>query len=219
MPATKTRSGRTAARRRSRQQARGEEVPEVATASASTGTTTARPAGLFGRLFPPAPPLPGKGDPLRGFTYTGRFPGIVSGAWLLLRHPLSWGAAAAGWALMQFVILDMTALDPEARGSLVSLTLTLAQYGLFIAAGWFGWWRPWLFGTAAGVAGSAILGVIVGLRAFQTGEGIESVPLAVAITMTTWGLLFGLIGAFAGFYGGYLRRRTASPAPTKGKRR
>jgi hypothetical protein len=120
---------------------------------------------------------------------------------------------------MQFVVLDMAAMDPEARQSLVSLTLTLAQYALFIGAGWVGWWRPWLFGAAAGVAGSLILGIIVGLRAFQHGDGIASVPLAIAITLTTWGLLFGLIGAFAGFYGGYLRRRMANPVPAKAKRR
>jgi hypothetical protein len=199
--------------------ARGEEVPEVAMVSAPTGTATARPAGLFGRLFPPAPPLPGKGDPLRGFTYTGRLRNLASGAWLLFRHPLPWGAAGAGWALLQFVVLDLAAMDPEARQSFVSLTLTLAQYALFIGAGWVGWWRPWLFGAAAGVSGSVILGVIVGLRAFQHGDGIASVPLAIVITLTTWGLLFGLIGAFAGFYGGYLRRRMANPVQAKGKRR
>ena len=91
-----------------------------------------RPASFIGRLFPPAPPLPGKGDPLAGFTYTGRFRGLVAGAWLLARHPLPWGAAGAGWAVLQLMLLL------TARQNLAAFAITLGQYGLLIGAGWIG---------------------------------------------------------------------------------
>lgn len=216
MPATKPRSAadRKAARRRARQVARGEEVPEVATASAAAETAAAsRPPNLFARLFPPAPPLPGKGDPLRGFTYTGRFRGIVSGAWLLFRHPLVWGAAGAGWSILQLALLV------TARQNLLAFAITLGQYALLIGAGWFAWWRPWLFGLAAGVFGVILHAVIAGLITVQAGQDVAA-ALTVVGSLSALVVLYGLVGAFAGFYGGYLRRRMATPVPAaKGKRR
>jgi hypothetical protein len=215
MPATKSHSAadRKAARRRSRQLARGEEVAEVAAATGTSETATAsRPPNLFGRLFPPAPPLPGKGDPLRGFTYTGRFRATVSAAWLLAHHPLAWGVAGAGWSILQLALLV------TARQNLVAFGITLGQYALLIGAGWFGWWRPWLFGLAAGVFGVILHALIAGLVTVQSGEDFAA-ALAVTGSLLALVLLYGLVGAFAGFYGGYLRRRMAAPVPTKGKRR
>ena len=187
--------------------ARSEEA-----AMAPTTTPAAGPAGLFGRLFPPAPPLPGKGDPLKGFTYRGRFQGIVSGAWLIFRHPLAWGAPAAGWAVLQLVLLLF------ARQSLVAFGITLAQYALLIGAGWFAWWRPWAFGLAAGVFGTLLYALLAGIVTLQAGETPEA-ALAVAAGLSTLLVLYALVGAFAGFYCGYLRRRMASPVPANGKRR
>lgn len=177
-------------------------------------TATTRPPSLLTRLFPPAPPLPGKGDPLAGFTYRGRFRGYVAGAWLLARHPLTWGVAAVGWAVLQLALL----VTP--RENLVAFAITLAQYGLLIGAGWFGWWRPWLFGTAAGVLGVIFHALLAGLITIQAGEGLAAASGVVA-SLTALVVLYGLVGAFAGFYGGYLRRRmaTQSTAKPKGKRR
>jgi hypothetical protein len=158
--------------------------------------------------------LPGKGDPLAGFTYRGRFRGYVSGAWLLARHPLAWGVAAIGWAVLQLALLIVP------RENLVAFAITLGQYGLLIGAGWFGWWRPWLFGTAAGVLGVIFHALIAGLITIQAGEGLSAAG-AVVTSLTALLVLYGLVGAFAGFYGGYLRRRMAinAKAPAKGKRR
>jgi hypothetical protein len=213
MPArSRSTTDRADARRRSRQVARGEEVP--ATEPEAPVKAAARPPGLFARMFPPAPPLAGKGDPLRGFTYQGRFRGIVSGAWLLFRHPLPWGAAAAGWAVLQLGLL----VTP--RENLVAFAITLGQYALLIGAGWFGWQRPWLFGAAAGVIGVVLHAVIAGIVTIQAGEGAEA-ALSVVGSLTALVLLYGLVGAFAGFYGGYLRRRMAaqSATTTRGRRR
>jgi hypothetical protein len=192
--------------------ARGEEVPATETAHAETAP--ARPPGLFARMFPPAPPLAGKGDPLAGFTYRGRFRGLVAGAWLLFKHPLPWGVAAGGWAVLQLALLVAQ------RQNLVAFAITLGQYGLLIGAGWFGWQRPWLFGAAAGVVGVVFHAVIAGIATMQAGEGAEA-ALSVVGSLSALVILYGLVGAFAGFYGGYLRRRMAaqSASTAKGKRR
>jgi hypothetical protein len=203
-------SDRAEARRRTRQVARGEEVP--ATETAQPETAAARPPGLFTRIFPPAPPLAGKGDPLAGFSYRGRFRSVVAGAWLLVKHPLPWGVAAAGWAVLQLALL----VTP--RQNLVAFAITLGQYGLLIGAGWFGWQRPWLFGAAAGVIGVVFHALIAGIVTIQAGEGVE-MALSVVGSLTALVILYGLVGAFAGFYGGYLRRRMAAQSATTAKNR
>jgi hypothetical protein len=214
MPATRSRSAteRAEARRRSRQLARGEEVPAAELEAATPASAPSRPAGLLGRMFPPAPPLKGKGDPLAGFTYRGRFRGLVSGAWLLFRHPLPWGVAAAGWAVLQLALL----VTP--RQNLVAFAITLGQYGLLIGAGWFGWQRPWLFGAAAGVIGVVFHALIAGIVTIQAGES-PAAAAAVVTSLTALLVLYGLVGAFAGFYGGYLRRRMAAQSATTAKTR
>lgn len=204
---------RAEARRRARHAAQGKETFAEETAPDTAASASGRPPNILARLFPPAPPLPGKGDALAGFTYPGRFRGIVAGAWLLAHHPLPWGVAAAGWAILQLALLI------TARQNLVAFGITLGQYGLLIGAGWVGWWRPWLFGAAAGVFGVFLHAVIAGLITIQSGQGTDA-AVAVVGSLTALVTLYGLVGAFAGFYGGYLRRRMATPAaPAKGKRR
>lgn len=220
MPASQSRSSadRASARRRARQVAKGDQpLPEEETAGGEQAANGRRPPNLLTRLFPPAPPLPGKGDPLAGFTYTGRFRNGAAGAWLLAHHPLTWGVAGAGWAILQLALLV------TARQNLAAFAITLGQYALLIGAGWFGWWRPWLFGTAAGVFGVVFHAVIAGMVALQSGETVTA-ALAVTGSLSALVLLYGLVGAFAGFYGGYLRRRMAIPSgkntrAPKGKRR
>jgi hypothetical protein len=213
----RSRTDRAEARRRTRQVARGEAEPLAETAGSEL--TPVRQPGLFARIFPAAPPLAGKGDPLAGFAYRGRFRGLVSGAWLLVRHPLPWGVAAAGWALFQFVLIQFAQID-DGSASVITFAITLAQYGLLIGAGWFGWQRPWLFGAMGGLMGTVLLGLIVGLDAFLRGDAPSVVAVALGVG-ATYGVLYGLVGAFAGFYGGYLRRRMAAQSATtaKGKRR
>jgi hypothetical protein len=216
MPSRRSRSeqDRAERRRRARRAAQGvEPAPEDPPPDARPQAATARPPGLLGRLFPAAPPLPGKGDPLAGFTYKGRFRGLVAGAWLLARHPLPWGVAAAGWAILQLGLLL------TARDNLLAFVITLGQYTLLIGAGWIGWWRPWLFGATAGVVGVVLHAAIAGLITIQSGEGLTA-AVAVIGSLVALVALYGLVGAFAGFYGGYLRRRMAIPnAPAKNRRR
>jgi len=216
MPSRRSRSeqDRAEARRRARRVAQGKEpLPEDAPPDEAPQAARGRPPNILSRLFPAAPPLPGKGDPLAGFTYAGRFRGLVAGAWLLARHPLPWGVAAAGWAILQLALLL------TARENLVAFTVTLGQYTLLIGAGWVGWWRPWLFGATAGVVGVVLHAVIAGLITIQAGEGFTA-ALAVIGSLVALVALYGLVGAFAGFYGGYLRRRMATPAASaKDKRR
>ncbi len=212
MPASRTSTSddRASARRRSRQIARGQELPADATEADEPIATGARPPNILARLFPPAPQLPGKGDPLAGFTYTGPARGIVSGAWLLARHPLSWGVAGVGWAILQLALLLVS------RENVIAFAITLGQYALLIGAGWFGWWRPWLFGTAAGVFGVLFHAVIAGMVTLQSGESVTA-AVAVVGSLSALVILYGLVGAFAGFYGGYLRRRMAVPNANQAK--
>ena len=216
MPSRRSRSeqDRAEARRRARRVAQGKEpLPEDALPDEAPQAARGRPPNLLSRLFPAAPPLPGKGDPLAGFTYVGRFRGLVAGAWLLARHPLPWGVAAAGWALLQLALLLGD------RENLVAFGITLGQYTLLIGAGWVGWWRPWLFGVAAGVVGVVLHAIIAGIITVQSGEDL-SAALAVIGSLIALVALYGLVGAFAGFYGGYLRRRMANAtASAKDKRR
>jgi hypothetical protein len=106
------------------------------------------------------------------------------------------------------------------RQNLVAFAITLGQYGLLIGAGWFGWQRPWLFGAAAGVIGVVIHALIAGIVTIQAGEGATA-AISVIGSLTALVFLYGLVGAFAGFYGGYLRRRMAaqSTSTAKGRRR
>ena len=216
MPSRRSRSeqDRAERRRRARRAAQGvEPLPEDPPLDARAQAATARSPGLLGRLFPAAPPLPGKGDPLAGFTYKGRFRAIVAGGWLLARHPLPWGVAAVGWAILQLGLLL------TARDNLLAFAITLGQYTLLIGAGWIGWWRPWLFGATAGVMGVVLHAAIAGLITIQAGEGLAA-AVGVIGSLVALVALYGLVGAFAGFYGGYLRRRMAVPtAPAKGRRR
>jgi hypothetical protein len=202
---------RAEARRRARAIAAGREAPEPDEITAPE--PGARPPNLLARFFPPAPPLPGKGDPLAGFGYRGRGQGVVSGAWLLLKHPLPWGAPGAGWGVLQIMLLLV------ARENLLAFAITFAQYALLIAAGWVGWWRPWLFGVAAGVFGVIFHATLAAVVTLQAGESL-AVALTVLGSLSALLILYGLVGALAGFYGGYLRRRMATPAqPARKKRR
>ncbi len=213
---------RAEARRRARQQERGEEIDnaEVAETSAdgSAAPRSTGPAGLFGRLFPPAPPLPGKPDPLAGFTYSGPLRGVVAGLYVLAFNPRGWLLPGIAWAVAQMLsyvnLLTAAAYTSQFPNTtppnygLVEIVGLLGTVFAVVAAGWIGWQRPWLFGLAASIAGTLIQAAILALL-------IDPVPLPsatfssvfAAITINQILQLQWALGALIGWYGGYLRRR------------
>ena len=210
---------RAEARRRARLAASGQPIDEVdggATPAARSGATGG--GSFLRRMFPPAAPLPGKPDPLAGFSYSGPLGGVVSTAYLLVRHPLVWIAMGLVWTLCYSVTTFYA-------GSIFAVVTSLGTFVALVAAGWLGWQRPWAFGAAA-----ALLGFL-GYAAILTGLAVSGVdidgpdssipPSQAAVSLAVNGLFMVAVGALAGFYGGYLRRRLAEPRPgtTRGRQR
>lgn len=172
----------------------------------------ARPQGGFlERIFPPAPPLPGKADPLAGFSYDGPMRGVVSTIYLLRRNPLAWLSAG-----ILFGVCYLVMFRPGSQ--LVYTIASILSFVVLIAAGWLGWQRPWAFGLASAIVGY-LLFLVIGL---PTGW-IEAPPSAsegaIATSIALSGLVQAAIGVLAGFYGGYLRRRMAAPSTGSNQRR
>jgi hypothetical protein len=197
-------AARAEARRRARLVAQGRVVDEEADGVDAASPGRAPAGGFLQRIFPPAAPLPGKGDPLAGFAYAGRWRTLVSSLWLIPRNPFAglgmgvvWGAA---WIATYMYGKDL----PGTVASFIS-------FGSLVAAGWIGWQRPWLYGLVASVVGYLVFipyfVVYVAPQVLRDG----STPAAVAEFLAVNGLMQLGIGARAGFYGGYLRRRMADP--------
>ena len=187
-------------------------MPPVDDEAAETAATApGQPGGGFmRRMFPPAAPLPGKPDPLLGFTYTGRMRGVVSTLWLLARRPLVWIAFGVLWAVSY---MATNALSSTAIGIVASL----GTFATLVASGWVGWQRPWAYGAAAAGVGQLIWGLVLTVWALNgtdiDGPG-QAVPVLNAIvSLVVSGIFMTAVGALAGFYGGYLRRRLAEPRP------
>ncbi len=214
-----TASSRAEARRRARLVAQGQLPSEDEVAEDTAQTARRAPSGgILGRMFPPAPPLPGKPDPMTDFSYNGPFRTVVSSLWVLGRAPLVWLAFGVLWAI---AYLATNALG----GTLLGTIASLLTFGSLVAAGWFGWRRPWAFGAAAGATGQFLYAVFLGITA-ASGADIDgpdrTIPLGQAITsLVTSGIFMIAVGALAGFYGGYLRRRLAEPraSATRARRR
>jgi hypothetical protein len=198
---------RAEARRRARLAAQGrvadegEEQDEVAVARA-------RPTSLplLQRFFPPAASLPGKPDPLAGFTYTGALRPVVQALWLIPRNLYAGIGMGVLWAASYVITVQYA-------GTLVGTIASFVSFGSLVAAGWLGWQRPWLYGFVAAVLGyllyaAYILYIFAGDPSIAT-PGAKS---GLATYLLVNGLLQAGIGALAGFYGGYLRRRLADPA-------
>ncbi len=210
---------RAEARRRARRQAQGfdpvdeddgPEPDEPATGSPAGGFSGGMAGGMLGRLFPPAPPLPNRPDPLAGFTYDGPLRGAVSGLYLLARNPVAWIAPGALWAVGRLLTTN----------SLVGIFASLISFAALIGAGWLGWQRPWLFGLLAALVGMLVFAGI-GTALLSGNPEVE-----FTVSQLFLGLLFQesfqpLFGALAGWYGGYLRRRLAvtAPPPQRSSRR
>ena len=196
---------RAEARRRARLQAQGrldEEEQEEAEATPARRPSTP----LIERLFPPAAPLPGKPNPFAGFTYTGRLRPVVASLWLIPRNLLAGVGMGVLW-VATYIMVDQYA------GTTIGSIASFASFGSLVAAGWIGWQRPWLYGLAAAAIGYLIYAPYF---LYALSKAPATAPLVtgsqVALVLGTNGLVQLGIGALAGFYGGYLRRRLADPA-------
>lgn len=196
---------RAEARRRARLQAQGrlddEEQEEVEAAPAR------RPSSpLLERLFPPAAPLPGKGDPFAGFTYSGRLRPVVASLWLIPRNLFAGAGMGILWAAT-YIMVDQYA------GTIVGSIASFVSFGALVAAGWIGWQRPWLYGLAAAAIGYLVYTpYFLYALAKAPATALPITGSQVALVLVTNGVVQLGIGALAGFYGGYLRRRLADPA-------
>jgi hypothetical protein len=197
---------RAEARRRARLQAQG-RIPD-AEVEEEEADAPARPGTLsfFQRLFPATAPLPGKEDPMAGFTYTGRFRPLVANLWLIPRNLYAGIGMGVLWAAAYILTVQ------EAR-STIGTVASFVSFGSLVAAGWFGWQRPWLYGLVAAVVGYILYsGFFIYLVATDTAAASVITTSQVTAYLLTNGLVQAGIGALAGFYGGYLRRRLADPA-------
>jgi len=197
---------RAEARRRARLAAQG-RVYEEANDEVDEVAPVRRPSTpFFQRLFPPAAPLPGKGDPFAGFSYTGRFRPLVASLWLLRRNPFAGVGMGILWAGTYILV-------SQYPSSFLGSIASFVSFGALVAAGWIGWQRPWFFGLAAATIGY-LLYTPYFIYAVATASATATPVTAsqVALVLVTNGIVQIGIGALAGFYGGYLRRRLADPA-------
>lgn len=188
-------------RRRSRQVARG-EIAEEETPDTAEEAPVGPGTGILGRIFPPAPPLPNRPDPLAGFDRTGPLRPIRERLFLLRSNLIAWIVPG----VLAFV--GFLASVFYARG-LLGLLGTLVLFGSLVAAGWFGWQRPTLYGTAASVLGFLFSSGLILYSFASQGAGPDTfgTPAAVALRLLTDGLIQAGLGFLGGWYGGYLRRR------------
>ena len=161
---------------------------------------------LFQRFFPPSAPLPGKPDPLVGFTYTGALRPVVANLWLIPRNLYAGVGMGVLWAASYV-------LEVQYRGQLVGTIASFVSFASLVAAGWLGWQRPWLYGFVAAVLGYLLyVAYVIIILAGDPSIAAPGVTTQLATYLLTNGVLQAGIGALAGFYGGYLRRRLADPA-------
>jgi hypothetical protein len=214
MPNRSAGATRAEARRRARLAARG-DVDEAELDDYPDEAAPARKPSLLERVIPPAPPLANRPDPLRGFAYSGRFPKTMAGIYVLRRNPLPWVAAALVWAGLALVLPMLP------QNGTIFLVANIAQYIALIAAGWFGWQRPWLFGVIAAVAGLAVWTGWVGIfpDQYMTAGAQRPTFVALVVYFLYQAPVQLLLGFVAGWYGGYLRRRLADQRPAEDRSR
>ena len=253
-PPSRSDRSRAEARRRARLAAQGQPAEDGDLDDSTPDAPPKSGGGFLSRIFPPAPPLRGHERPLEGFDYIGsqRFRGISETIWILARNPLAWIGAGAVWAVSRLLT----------DNSAVGIGMSVVSFGSLIAAGWFGWRRPWLYGAAAALLGwiavllvlvtllvtnpdqvSTLLGTHPTAAASPTADvtplasvapslapspAASSAPNPAPQRVTAAGIAFNIllqtifqlaIGTAAGWYGGYLRRRTAQAPPASQNRR
>ena len=163
---------------------------------------TGKGGGFLSRIFPPAPPLPDKPDPLSGFDRDGPLRPIRERLFLLRSNPIAW----LGPGVVAFI--GFLASIFYARG-LLALLGTFLLFGALVAAGWFGWQRPTLFGTAASILGYVLSAILILYSFSSLGAGPDTfgTPGQLAVRLVSDGLIQAGLGFLGGWYGGYLRRR------------
>jgi len=200
-------ASRAEARRRARLAARG-ELPEEVDEPAEAAEAAPR-SSLLSRVFPSAPPLPGMPDPLAGYTLEGPFRRVVEPFWILGHESLAWVGPGVLWGGARLLT----------DNSMVGILASFGGFGSIIAAGWFGWRRPWLYGLMASALGivifAAIITWLVSDQETATAIGLPAVFAGVIGTEAVQ-LLIGVLG---GLYGGYFRRRVAATSPPAPSRR
>jgi hypothetical protein len=208
-------ASRAEARRRARLAARGDySEPEITEPEA---TPRQDRGGFLSRMFPPAPPLPNRPDPLAGFSGSGPLRPVAETLFLLRRNPLAWVLPGLV-AFVGFLASFSYATD------LLGMLGTFLLFGALIAAGWFGWQRPPLFGVAAALVGFFIATAIVLFSFSQQGATPDTFgePTEVIGQLVLQGLYQSVLGFLGGWYGGYLRRRqsqlSADQAPRRRRR-
>lgn len=192
-------ASRAEARRRARLAARG-ELPED---EAVETTDDPEPrAGFLSRIFPPAPPLPNKPDPLVGFDRTGPVRPVRERIFLLRRNLLAWIVPG----VLSFFGYFASAFY---GASLLGLIGTFLMFGSLIGAGWFGWQRPTLYGTASALLGFFLATAVILFSFSQAGVTPEAfgTPSEVIGQLLVQALYQAGLGFLGGWYGGYLRRR------------
>lgn len=195
-------ASRAEARRRARLSARG-ELPAEELSGDDPDPAPDR-GSFFGRLFPSAPPLANRPDPLAKFDRNAPLRAIRERLYLLRKNPLAWVLPSLTCFVGYFG--SMTG-----GGSGLGLVGTFVTFGSLIAAGWFGWQRPSLFGTVTALIGFVMVWAVV--FASFTGQGVGPTtfgePLEVLGSFLLQGAVQGGLGFLGGWYGGYLRRRQA----------
>jgi hypothetical protein len=206
---------RAEARRRARLAARGELSDEDENAEEAPETLARGGGGILSRIFPPAPPLPNRPDPLAGFDPSGPLRPVRERIFLLRSNPLAWLVTG----VVAFV--GFLASIFYAQG-LLGLLGTFVLFGSLVAAGWFGWQRPTLFGTAASLVGYLLSAGLIVYTFSSQGAGpdaLETTPGQFTLRLVTDGLIQAGLGFLGGWYGGYLRRRQVQVASQTRRRR
>jgi len=191
-------ASRAEARRRARLAARGELPDEPAEEPEADEPSTG--GGFLRRLFPAVPPLPGKPDPLAGFDRSGSLRPIRERMFLLRTNWMAWVLTGV------LAVVGYLAYRFYAQG-LFGLLGMFVMFGALIAAGWYGWQRPTLYGTAAGLLSFLIVAVFLVAVLSAEGAGPAALPDQWATTLLFEGLYQTGLGFIGGWYGGYLRRR------------
>ena len=192
-------ASRAEARRRARLAARREFPDEE---EVEPDAEPPRERGSFlTRMFPPAPPLPGRADPLAGFSGSGPLRPITERLYLLRHNPLAWLLPGIG------AFIGYIASLSYGGENVLGLVGTFIMFGSLIAAGWFGTQRPTLFGTAAGFLGFVVASALVLFSFAERGAGIDTFGVGAIGQLFVQGLYLSGLGFIGGWYGGYLRRR------------
>jgi hypothetical protein len=194
---------RAEARRRARLAARG-ELPEAAETQPEPEPPR-QSGGFLGRLFPAAPPLAGRKDPMSGFDETGPLRPVRVRLHLLRQNLVAWLVPGV------VAFLGYSASLFFGATSVISLLGTFVLFGALIGAGWFGWQRPTLFGASAAIVSYVLVTAFVLITSLQLGITPDAfgAPGEVAASVALQGVFQASLGFIGGWYGGYLRRRQA----------